>query len=342
MARVSGEITIARPVEVVFDYVADQSNEPEYNPRMVRAERVDHGLLGPGSQFASAVRSGGRTAPMVIELTAYDRPTLLGSTTTMPHVDIDYLLRFAPAPTGTRMTWSGQVRPKGPLRLLGPVISWVGQRQERRNWRSMKEHLEGTPSMSPSRRWLPEGFFRPVEYAARTRYRRPPTFYRRLQVVARALEAMGLTPAYVVRLEVPGRRTGLVRSSFMVQTDMKGEHFVVALAGESEWVRNVRAAGGRVVLGRGRRRYGAVLTELPVAERAEVIRAYVHRPSPRGRAMTRTGEARHYFGIEPDAPLDEFAAIAGHYPVFRVEQVGLRDTRRSVEAQRGGSAKSSS
>ena len=78
MARVSGEITIARPVEVVFDYVADQSNEPQYNPRMVRAERVDHGLLGPGSQFASAVRSGGRTAPMMIELTAYDRPTLLG------------------------------------------------------------------------------------------------------------------------------------------------------------------------------------------------------------------------------------------------------------------------
>jgi hypothetical protein len=153
---------------------------------------------------------------------------------------------------------------------------------------------------------------------------------------------MGLTPAYVVRLEVPGQRTGLVHSSFMVQVDMKGEHFLVALAGESEWVRNVRAAEGRVVLGRGRRRYGAVLAELPVAERAEVLRAYVHRPSPRGRAMTRTGEARHYFGIEPDAPLDEFAAIAGHYPVFRVEQVGLRDTRRSVEAQRGGSAKSSS
>ena len=38
--------------------------------------------------------------------------------------------------------------------------------------------------------------------------------------------------------------------------------------------------------------------------------------------MTRTGEARHYFGIEPDAALKEFAAIAAHYPVFRVEQVG--------------------
>lgn len=176
--------------------------------------------------------------------------------------------------------------------------------------------------MPASRRWLPAGFFRPVEYAARSRYRRPPAFYRRLQRVARAFEAMGLTPVYVVRLEVPGRRTGLVHSSFLVQVEWQGKRHLVALAGESEWVRNVRAAGGRVVLGRGRRRYGAALTELPVAERADVIRAYVHRPSPRGRPMTRTGEARHYFGVAPDAPLEDFAAIAGHYPVFRVEQLG--------------------
>ena len=38
MAKITGEITIRRPVEVVFDYVADQTNEPDYNPTMVRAE----------------------------------------------------------------------------------------------------------------------------------------------------------------------------------------------------------------------------------------------------------------------------------------------------------------
>jgi hypothetical protein len=146
MAWVSGEITIGRPVDVVFDYVADQGNEPEYNPRMVRAERVDHGRLGAGSRFASAVRSGGRTLPILVEVTAYDRPRLLGSTTTMAGADIDYELRFEAVPAGTRMTWSGNVRPRGPMRLLGPVISWVGQRQERRIWRSLKEHLEDAQS----------------------------------------------------------------------------------------------------------------------------------------------------------------------------------------------------
>lgn len=33
----------------------------------------------------------------------------------------------------------------------------------------------------------------------------------------------------------------------------------------------------------------------------------------------RTGEARHYFGIEPDAGVDEVTGIAGNYPIFRVD-----------------------
>ena len=171
-------------------------------------------------------------------------------------------------------------------------------------------------------RLLPEGFFRPVEYAARTRYRRPPGFYRRLQAVAPAFAALGLTPNYVVRLEVPGRRSGVIRSSFMVLVTSRGQQFLVALAGESEWVRNVRAANGHVVLGAGGQRYAAHLTEVPVSERAQVIWAYIHRPSPRGRPMVRTGEARHYFGIEPDATPPEIAAVAENYPVFRVDRVG--------------------
>jgi len=44
MAKIEGEIVIGRPVEEVFDFVADQSNEPQYNPQMVRAERSPRGL----------------------------------------------------------------------------------------------------------------------------------------------------------------------------------------------------------------------------------------------------------------------------------------------------------
>jgi len=145
MARIEGEIVIGRPVDVVFDYVADQSNEPQYNPQMVRAEKITPGPIGKGTQFRSAVTSMGRPAEMLIECTAHDRPRLLESTTTMAQADISYTLRFEPSAAGTRMCWSGQVRPKGVFRLLGPVITWLGIRQEQRIWANLNRHLETAP-----------------------------------------------------------------------------------------------------------------------------------------------------------------------------------------------------
>ena len=145
MARIEGAIWIDRPVDVVFDYVADQSNEPQYNPQMVRAQKITAGPVGKGTRFRSAVASGGRTAEMLIECTGYDRPRLLQSTTAMAQADISYTLTFEPAGAGTRMRWSGQVRPKGAFRLLGPVIIWLGIHQEQRIWASLKKYLEAAP-----------------------------------------------------------------------------------------------------------------------------------------------------------------------------------------------------
>jgi hypothetical protein len=148
MARIDGEIVIGRPVDVVFDYVADQRNEPQYNPHMIRAERITAGPVGKGTRFRSAVTSMGRTAEMLIECTGYDRSARFATTTTMRQADISYTLTFEPDAAGTRMRWSGQVRPKGALRLLGPVITWLGIRQEQQTWTSLKKHLEAAPAAS--------------------------------------------------------------------------------------------------------------------------------------------------------------------------------------------------
>lgn len=146
MARIDGKIVIDQPIQAVFDYVADQSNEPQYNPRMVGAEKITPGSVGKGTRFRSAVASMGRTAEMLIEVTGYDRPTSLVSATTMRQADISYTLTFEPVASGTRMRWSGQVRPKGAFKLLGPLITWMGRRQEQRIWASLKRHLEAAPA----------------------------------------------------------------------------------------------------------------------------------------------------------------------------------------------------
>lgn len=152
MGRIGGEIVIARPVDEVFDYAADQRNEPDYNPRMASSEKVTSGPVGPGTVFRAEVRSLGRTAPMHIECTGCQRPALLATVTSMRQAEFQVTLTFNPVPAGTRMRWSEQVRLKGGLRPLAPLVTWLGRRQEQAIWTSMKRQLEsGRTSEAPGK-----------------------------------------------------------------------------------------------------------------------------------------------------------------------------------------------
>jgi hypothetical protein len=46
----------------VFDFCADERNEPRYNPRMTHAEQTSTGPIGLGSQFHAELRTMGRKA----------------------------------------------------------------------------------------------------------------------------------------------------------------------------------------------------------------------------------------------------------------------------------------
>lgn len=142
MPHIEGEILIERPVEDVFDFVADECNEPAYNREMLCAEKVSEGPIGVGSRFSATVRSGGRPVEMEIEFTWYDRPRRLASRTRMRSLDVAGTLTFEAVDGGTRMCWFWDVTPRGSMRLLGPVIGWTGRRQERRIWGELKNVLE--------------------------------------------------------------------------------------------------------------------------------------------------------------------------------------------------------
>lgn len=73
MARIDGAIFIARPPEVVFDFVADERNEPRYNPKMTAIRRASAPPIGKGARFVAKMRSRGRTFDMLIEFTEFQR-----------------------------------------------------------------------------------------------------------------------------------------------------------------------------------------------------------------------------------------------------------------------------
>jgi hypothetical protein len=76
------------------------------------------------------------------ELTGYDRPRRLASSTSMSMMDVRGVLTFNPVPDGTRMGWSWEVEPRGAFRLLAPVIALIGRRQEAKAWAGLKRFLE--------------------------------------------------------------------------------------------------------------------------------------------------------------------------------------------------------
>jgi uncharacterized membrane protein len=151
MARIDGEIVIERPVQVVYHYVADQRNEPAYNLRMLRSEKVTDGPIGVGTRFRATARSGRRPVDMLIEVTEYHPTTRLGSRTTMSSAVIEGTLTFHAVDGRTRMTWSWEIHPTGALRLLTPLVVLLGRRQELTIWTGLKHHLEGASS-APVRR----------------------------------------------------------------------------------------------------------------------------------------------------------------------------------------------
>ena len=149
-ARIEGEIVIRRPVEEVFDFVADERNEPAFNERMFHAALATEEPIGAGSRFLLASTMMRRTVETTVEYTAFDRPRLLGSTSRSvmdgrrgrPMVTVGRLV-FDPVPDGTRMRWSWYVDTPGMMKLLAPLVVRMGRRQEQRVWRSLKRLLEG-------------------------------------------------------------------------------------------------------------------------------------------------------------------------------------------------------
>jgi deazaflavin-dependent oxidoreductase (nitroreductase family) len=128
-----------------------------------------------------------------------------------------------------------------------------------------------------------------------------------------AVVSLGAASSLYVTLEVTGRKSGRTFSLPVVVAVVDGQRYLVSMLGENvQWVRNVRAAGGRAVIRSGSRE-DVQLQEVPVDQRAPILKAYLQRA--RG--------ARPHVPVDKDAPLEEFEKIAAAFPVFRLASIEM-------------------
>ena len=140
MAHITGHIRIAAPAGQVSGMVAGSRNEPSFNPVMTGVELLTPPPIGLGTRFRA--RMGKAGTEMLAGLTESSRPYRLGSRTTSPMMETSGALTFAADSGGTVMSWDWQVRPKGWLRVLGPLSGPLGGRMERKIWSGLNHQLE--------------------------------------------------------------------------------------------------------------------------------------------------------------------------------------------------------
>ena len=120
---------------------------------------------------------------------------------------------------------------------------------------------------------------------------------------------LGLTPRILITLQVKDRSSDRLRATVLVVARYQGQRYLVSMLGDgSEWVQNVRAAGGKASIKRWRS-HPVMLTEIPPPERASILKAWC--------SIATSG--RHHLPVSHDAPISAFEAIAGDYPVFRID-----------------------
>lgn len=142
-------------------------------------------------------------------------------------------------------------------------------------------------------------------------YQRPGRSSRVFKTIVGRLTRAGLSVWGSRVLEAPGRRSGLPRRTPVNVLTLDGRQFLVSARGETEWVRNVRANGGRLTLLLGRRREERVATELPDADKPAILRAYLER--------WKFEVGAFFGGIGPASSDEELIAAGGRHPVFALD-----------------------
>ena len=142
-------------------------------------------------------------------------------------------------------------------------------------------------------------------------YNRPDWFTRNiLNALVKGTTRLGVSVMGSRVLEHRGRTSGNLHHVPVNLLTLDGKHYLVSPRGETQWVRNVRHAGGHLVLILGRRRQLRTATEIPVADRVPVLRAYLRR--------WKFEVGMFFDGITPDSPDAEWAEVAARHPVFEL------------------------
>ena len=139
-------------------------------------------------------------------------------------------------------------------------------------------------------------------------FRQPTAIERLFNRVFGFLVGMGLGFKHNYLLQVRGRKSGKLYSTPIDLLEIDGRRYLVAPRGQTQWVRNAKAAG-EIVLKKGSNLQSFGLRPIANADKPPLLKAYLEKFK---------AEVQRYFPIAAGSDVEAFEGIAADYPVFEL------------------------
>lgn len=141
MITAQAEVTIDRPAEEVYDFLADATNDPRWCPPVEDCRRV--GERGDATaRYEATVKPGPKRMTNTFEVSTRARPDRIEWTGSNEMADFDGYYELTATPNGTRVKMVSNLDVHGPMKLLTPVMAVMSRRNADEQFDQLKRILE--------------------------------------------------------------------------------------------------------------------------------------------------------------------------------------------------------
>lgn len=142
MIETSKSITIDRPIEEVFAYVTDTSNDPAWHSDILEARKTSKGPIGRGTTWRVRFKPVMGVSEGDMEVVAFEANRKEVQQGAMGPMQPTLTYLFEPAGGGTRFTRRVEIKVSGMMRLIEPLMSLMTPRGNARFLANLKKVLE--------------------------------------------------------------------------------------------------------------------------------------------------------------------------------------------------------
>lgn len=142
MLTVTTEIHIQRPIQEVFDFIANMENNPTWQNGMVSCRYTSAPPHGKGATYDQVARFMGRDIISAFTILEYNPPHQIKGNSPTGSFPITFTRTLEETPEGTKVSALIEGDPSGFFKLAAPLMKGKVAKSVKEDYHRLKELLE--------------------------------------------------------------------------------------------------------------------------------------------------------------------------------------------------------